>query len=101
MLKLTRDCFYWVDIDQNIEILKGIPMNNTPTNDTTELSSLSERWITQIQNGVVTLVQRITADAFVIRVCDLPDICANEAFLTDEQARGVLNAIRYRLKDNE
>ncbi len=76
-------------------------MNNTLTNNTTELSSSPERWITQIQNGVVMLVQRIAADAFVIRACDLPEICANEEFLTDEQVRGVLNAIRYRLKDNE
>jgi hypothetical protein len=40
-----------------------------------------ERWITQIQNGIVTLVQRIAADAFVIRAHDLPAVCANDALV--------------------
>lgn len=65
------------------------------------VADTTERWITQIQGGVVTLVQRITGDSFVIRACDLPAICANEEFLTDEQVRAVSEAIRYRLKDNE
>lgn len=57
-----------------------------------------ERWITQIQNGIVTLVQRIAADAFVVRAYDLPAICANEEFVSDEQARAIMRSIRHRLK---
>jgi hypothetical protein len=60
--------------------------------------AMQERWITQIKNGIVTLVQRIAADAFVVRAQDLPTICANQELVTDEQAMSVAEAILSRLE---
>jgi hypothetical protein len=60
--------------------------------------AMQERWITQIRNGIVTLVQRIAADAFVVRAQDLPTICANQELVTDEQAMSVAEAILSRLE---
>jgi hypothetical protein len=57
-----------------------------------------ERWITQIVGGVVTLIQRIDADAVVVRLQDLPDLCANVDLVSDEQATLIVGAIRYRLE---
>ncbi len=57
---------------------------------------VSERWITQIDNGVVTLVQRIEADAFVVRAQDLPMLAANEEVVSDVLAREILRAIGKR-----
>jgi hypothetical protein len=57
---------------------------------------MPERWITQIDNGVVTLVQRIEADAFVVRVQDLPAVAANEEIVSDSLARDILRAINKR-----
>ncbi len=55
-----------------------------------------ERWITQIQGGVVTLVQRIDADAFVVRMQDLPMLAANEEIVNDSLAKEILLAIGRR-----
>jgi hypothetical protein len=60
--------------------------------------AMQERWITQIRNGIVTLVQRIAADAFVVRAQDLPAICSNQELVTDEQAMSVAEAILSRLE---
>lgn len=57
---------------------------------------MPERWITQIDNGVVTLVQRIEADAFVVRAQDLPMLAANEEIVSDQLARDILRAIGKR-----
>ena len=59
---------------------------------------MPERWITRIENGVVTLVQRIEADAFVVRAQDLPMLAANEEIVTDSLARDILRAIAKRQK---
>lgn len=56
----------------------------------------SERWITQIENGVVTHVQRIEADEFVVRLLDLPMVCANSELINDPLAREMLLAIEKR-----
>lgn len=61
-------------------------------------NSTPERWITEIKNGVVTLVQRIDADAFVVRVQDLPMLSANEEIVNDPLAREILRAIGKRNK---
>lgn len=55
-----------------------------------------ERWITQIQNGVVTLVQRIEADAFVIRMQDLPALAANDELVSDSLASEIMRALNAR-----
>ena len=55
-----------------------------------------ERWITQIENGVVTLVQRIDADAFAVRPTDLPAVAANSEIVSDQLARKILKAISKR-----
>ena len=60
------------------------------------VTSAPERWITQIENGVVTLVQRIEADAFVVRIQDLPALAANEELVSDSLARNILRAINKR-----
>lgn len=60
--------------------------------------SIAERWITQIQGGVVTLIQRIEASAFVVSSNELPAICANAELVSNEQARAIVDAIRYRLE---
>ncbi|MBL4798097.1 MAG: hypothetical protein JKY50_11830 [Oleispira sp.] len=57
---------------------------------------MPECWITQIENGVVTLVQRIEADAFVVRMQDLPMLAANEEIVSDSLARDILRAIGVR-----
>lgn len=57
---------------------------------------MPERWITQIDNGVVTLVQRIDADAFVVRAQHLPMLAANEEVVSDQLARDILRAIGKR-----
>lgn len=57
-----------------------------------------ERWITQIENGVVTLVQRIEADAFVVQSHDLPALCANEEIIPDILANDISLAIFGRSK---
>lgn len=62
------------------------------------VARVPERWITQIENGVVTLVQRIDADAFVVRAQDLPVIAANEEIVSDPLARDILRAIAKRKK---
>lgn len=59
-------------------------------------TGMPERWITQIQNGVVTLVQRIEADAFVVRMQDLPMFAANEEIVSDSLAKEILHAISKR-----
>lgn len=59
-------------------------------------NSQPERWITQIQNGVVTLVQRIEADAFVVRAQDLSMLVANEEIVSDPLAKEILLAIGKR-----
>jgi hypothetical protein len=61
-------------------------------------TGVPERWITQIQNGVVALIQRIEADAFVVQAHDLPKIAANQELVSDEQARAIAEAIRWRLE---
>ena len=57
-----------------------------------------ERWITQIDNGVVTLVQRIEADAFVVCAHDLPSLAANEEIISDSVAYDILQAFLARNK---
>lgn len=61
-------------------------------------TGMPERWITQIQNGVVTLIQRIDADAFVVRARDLPELAANCEYVDDVQAELIVEAIRCRLE---
>lgn len=56
-----------------------------------------ERWITQIVGGVVTLVQRIDADAVVVRLQDLPDLCANVDLVSDELAVRIGGAMKGRV----
>ena len=58
----------------------------------------SERWITQIENGVVTHVQRIEADEFVVRLLDLPRFASNSELVSDSLARDILRAIGKRQK---
>lgn len=60
-------------------------------------TGIPERWITQVQNGVVTLVQLIAADAFVVQAHDLPAIAANSEFVSDEQAADIVRAIQSRV----
>lgn len=60
-------------------------------------TGLPERWITQIQNGVVTLIQRIDADAFVVRAVDFPRVAANSELVSGEQAQAIIEAVRSRL----
>jgi ribonucleotide monophosphatase NagD (HAD superfamily) len=55
-----------------------------------------ERWITQITNGIVTLVHRIDADAFVVRAHDLPSVAANIEIVGDDLASEIMSAIRSR-----
>lgn len=55
-----------------------------------------ERWITQVQNGVVTLVQRIEAGAFVVRAHDLPALAANHEIVSDALAREILRKLSLR-----
>lgn len=55
-----------------------------------------QRWITEINNGVVQLVQRIESDAVVISITELPSVCANAEIVSDEQARLIVSAIRSR-----
>jgi hypothetical protein len=57
---------------------------------------MPERWITSIENGVVTLVQSIEADAFVVRMQDLPLLAANEEIINDPLAREMLLALENR-----
>ena len=57
----------------------------------------TERWITQIVGGVVTQVQRIDAGAVVVRVQDLPDLCANVDFVSDELAVRIEGAMKGRV----
>ncbi len=61
-------------------------------------AGVPERWITQIQNGVVTLIQRIDADAFVVKARDLPKLAANAELVDDEHAKLIVEAIRCRLE---
>lgn len=58
----------------------------------------SERWITQIENGVVTHVQRIEVDEFVGRLLDLPSIFANQELVSDQEIMAIIEAIRCRFK---
>ena len=59
-------------------------------------ASMTERWITEINGGVVTMIQKIEQDSIVVSVGDLPDICANKDFVSDEQVSLILNAIKAR-----
>lgn len=59
-------------------------------------TGMPERWITQIQGGVVTMVQRIEADAFVVRMQELPMFAANEEIVSDSLAKEILLAIGKR-----
>ena len=54
------------------------------------------RWITEINNGKVVMVQQIESDSFVVSISDFPDICANSELISDEQARLIVNAIKSR-----
>jgi hypothetical protein len=60
------------------------------------VNSTPERWITGINNGVVTLIQRIDADAFVISINEIAGLCENREMLSDEQARAILEAVLSR-----
>lgn len=60
------------------------------------IESKAEHWITKVQGGVITLVQRIDADAFVVRAQDLPMLAVNEEIVTDPLAREILRAIGRR-----
>jgi hypothetical protein len=55
-----------------------------------------ERWITEINGGVVTIIQKIEKDSFVVSIEDISDMCANKDFVSDEQSRLILNAIKSR-----
>ena len=59
-------------------------------------ASMTERWITEINGGVVTMIQKIEKDSIVVSVRDLPGICANKDFVSDEQVSLILNAIKAR-----
>ncbi len=61
-------------------------------------SGKSERWITQIENGIVTKVQRIEADEFMVRLHDLPRFASNSELVSDLLAREILRAIGKRKK---
>lgn len=56
----------------------------------------SERWITEIKSGVVTMIQKIEKDSFVVSIEDISDICANVDIISDEQALLILEAIKSR-----
>ena len=56
-----------------------------------------ERWITQISGGVVTLIQRIDADAVVVRLQDLPGLCADEVLVSDDLALRIEEVIKGRV----
>lgn len=55
-----------------------------------------QRWITQIDNGKVKLVQRIESDAVVISINKIADLCANSEIVSDEIAQLIMNAIKTR-----
>ena len=76
----------------------GVPSKpETSTDKPTGVpTGVPERWITQIQNGVITLIQRIEADAFVVRMQDLPMFAANEEIVSDSLAKEILHAISRR-----
>lgn len=54
------------------------------------------RWIADVQNGVVRMVREVGVDAFVVSGDELPDLCANKDFISDDQARLIENAIKSR-----
>lgn len=56
----------------------------------------AQRWITQIDNGKVTLVHRIENDAVVISINELAELCANVELVSDDQARLIAEAIKAR-----
>lgn len=68
------------------------------TNLPVHFENVSQRWITLIQDGVVTLIQRIEENAFVVCANELPAICANAELVSNEQARAIADAIRCRLE---
>lgn len=57
-----------------------------------------ERWITEISGGQVRMVQRVPGDAFVVSLDDLPDIAANEDFVSDDLAVKMHAVLSDRLK---
>lgn len=60
------------------------------------VAGTTERWITQIQGGVVTLVQRIEDDALVVCLHDLPKLAASQEIVSDPLASEILRAIALR-----
>jgi len=57
-----------------------------------------ERWITEISDGQVRMVQRVPSDAFVVSLSDLPGMAANEDFVSDELAAKMHAVLSERLR---
>lgn len=56
-----------------------------------------ERWITQVNGGVVASSQRISSDAFVISANELPSLISNPAYVSNELVLEIEMAIKYRV----
>jgi hypothetical protein len=75
--------FWWLNIEDD---MTGYSM----------VGGKAERWITQVQGGVITLVQRIPKEAFVIGLSKLPEVVANVELVGNGLAIEVRRALEAR-----